>query len=223
MRKLIIISAVILTAGTANAMPQLYVSEKLAYGHFRLNNLTQYEPVFDVTIKGTEENDWAIGSRTAVGIQFDPASIMSEFRGELEFGIHSRAKFTTTNKSNPALTMQADMWPLSYGANIYYDLKVGVGLKPYIGAGLGWVRLSYTMDSDDVYGKGTETNFYWNFGLGVSYALTSHLDLDAGYRYTNYGQFKGSLNGYNALDGLVFNTKVDLTSHEILLGARYAF
>jgi outer membrane autotransporter protein len=111
-------------------------------------------------------------------------------------------------------------------ANFYYDFKTGTAFTPYVGAGLGvaWINQKvsstfrgWTAATDDV--SKTTTNFAWNLGAGVGYALTDNVTVDLGYRYTNFGDGKK----FSSTDGTInFQTK-DIQSHEALLGLRYQF
>ncbi len=68
--------------------------------------------------------------------------------------------------------------------NLYYDIPTGVGVRPYVGAGLGGVRF----EADDITlaafppTNGTSTLFAYNVTAGVTYSLTDSLRLLMGYR-----------------------------------------
>ena len=56
-----------------------------------------------------------------------------------------------------------------------------------------------------------DNTFTWQLGAGASYALTNNISLDAGYRYVDYGDFNE------------YDSKIDTTSNELYIGARYTF
>lgn len=99
--------------------------------------------------------------------------------------------------------------------NVYVDpdLDLGVPVHPYLGGGIGgaYVKLDTGDDAplsiDDEAGA-----FAWNLAAGLSYDVTEHITLSAGYRYL---RFKGVDTGDVDVD--------DITSHEILIGLRYIF
>ena len=99
--------------------------------------------------------------------------------------------------------------------NVYVDpdLDLGVPVHPYLGGGIGgaYVKLDTGADAplsiDDEAGA-----FAWNLAAGLSYDVTEHTTLSAGYRYL---RFEGVDTGDVDVD--------DITSHEILIGLRYIF
>lgn len=99
--------------------------------------------------------------------------------------------------------------------NVYVDpdLDLGVPVHPYLGGGIGgaYVKLDTGDDAplsiDDEAGA-----FAWNLAAGLSYDVTEHITLSAGYRYL---RFEGVDTGDVDVD--------DITSHEILIGLRYIF
>ena len=99
--------------------------------------------------------------------------------------------------------------------NVYVDpdLDLGVPVHPYLGGGIGgaYVKLDTGDDAplsiDDEAGA-----FAWNLAAGLSYDVTEHITLSAGYRYL---RFEGVDTGDVDVD--------DITSHDILIGLRYIF
>ncbi|MFX8906990.1 outer membrane beta-barrel protein, partial [Acinetobacter baumannii] len=79
-------------------------------------------------------------------------------------------------------------------ANLYVDIPVGLGLTPYVGAGIGaaWndlKGLDYTVNGRQVASEGgkSTTNFAWSATAGLAYAVTDSLLIDFGYRYIDAG------------------------------------
>jgi outer membrane autotransporter protein len=97
--------------------------------------------------------------------------------------------------------------------NVYVDpdLDLGVPVHPYLGGGIGgaYVKLDTGDDAplsiDDEAGA-----FAWNLAAGLSYDVTEHITLSAGYRYLRF-------------EGVDTGDVDDITSHEILIGLRYIF
>jgi opacity protein-like surface antigen len=106
--------------------------------------------------------------------------------------------------------------------NVYLDPDLGVPVHPYLGGGVGgaYVKLDTGDDAplrvDDEAGA-----FAWNLAAGLSYDVTQHVTLSAGYRYLRLEgtDFSASVAGVNT-DGVDVD---DVTSHEILIGLRYTF
>ena len=80
-----------------------------------------------------------------------------------------------------------DMWGGT--VNFFYDIPTSVRLRPYVGAGLGAVRL----EAHDVTlaafppTRGSNTLFAYKLMAGVSYALTDAWRLLLGYSFTGMG------------------------------------
>ena len=125
--------------------------------------------------------------------------------------------------------------------NGYADLGTWGGLTPYLGAGVGFARITnnasvaYTDALGNSYGPvlvnpvtGVATNYNFNqsssrssynfaYALmgGVTYSLTQNAKLDLGYRYLNLG----GAAGFASSTGSV--VKKDITAHEVRAGIRY--
>ncbi|GDX89921.1 hypothetical protein LBMAG45_17770 [Nitrospirota bacterium] len=64
-----------------------------------------------------------------------------------------------------------------------------------------------------------KTDFAWNVGGGVAYALTEHISLDVTYRYADLGK----ANWGASFTDVVRLTANNLHTNEFLFGARYQF
>ena len=110
-------------------------------------------------------------------------------------------------------------------ANVYYDFVGHSRFTPYIGAGLGWQKMSFDYDAsilrntDAVFAgdaqlvarraaAGTVTRleeelddnlFGYQLIAGVDYALTDHLAVGGKLRYTRFDDFDGGRNEYDQL------------------------
>ena len=130
---------------------------------------------------------WAIGMKnTEDAALFDigvGARLNDYLRADItgEFRPWGKTKFKKT-----ADNAKPDMWAMDAMANIYASYPVGRAFSLYATGGVGY---AYTKTDSwrGVYkGKG-KSNFAWNAGAGVEYALTDCLTLDFGYRYTDLG------------------------------------
>jgi opacity protein-like surface antigen len=110
-------------------------------------------------------------------------------------------------------------------ANAYVDLGTYSGFTPYVGAGIGgahvkWDTLRNTVDGITTEHEGADSwRFAWSLMAGASYCLTSNLQLDGGYRYTNIE--KGRMFEYAPVAGPGFDGGFDV--HEVRAGLRYSF
>ena len=103
-------------------------------------------------------------------------------------------------------------------ANVYYDLDLGIPLRPYVGGGIGAARVNVDADAGgllDVDDEGWA--FAWDLAAGLGYEVADGLELTGGYRYLRIEGTDFDVDGGGELD-------VDnYASHEVLLGLRYTF
>ncbi len=130
----------------------------------------------------------------AVGYDF------GQFRAEGEITYRS----TDLDEANGiAVTVDSDVSALSFMANGYYDHEMGNSpVTPYVGFGMGVVDSDLNITGATV---GSETNFAYQFMLGVGFEVTPNVVLTGGYRY------------FGVADSVVPN------SHELVFGGRFMF
>ena len=134
-------------------------------------------------------------------------------------------------------------------ANVWYDIDIGDAWTPYVGGGLGFIRvdqsdLSFDTDAlkdaltplaqgnqalgaalrglEDVEvptASATDTAFAWQLGAGVGYALSDTATLQLGYRLQAVDGLEFS--GRNAMVSTMAET--DLRVHFIEIGIRHRF
>ncbi len=161
-------------------------------------------------------DDDIMGGSIAVGASFKLPD--GHIRGEIELSQNSDVKDTFGSKNSPiSLKIETQ----SVMANAYYDIDTGTNIIPYIGAGIGFVRIKGT---ESVHIGNTkyetslkDTHFAWQLGGGTAVEMTRNILLDFGYRYIDYGHFKK----YN----MDYGEKVRLESsaHELYAGIRIMF
>ena len=104
-----------------------------------------------------------------------------------------------------------DEWETeSYMWNVYWDLSPYTWFTPYFSAGIGFTKMEFNYDLGGGYmdGSNKHTKFTWSLGGGISAQVTNRFNIDAGYRYYNFGNFKEA-------------KKVE--AQEIYGGVRYVF
>lgn len=160
-----------------------------------------------------------------------------QVRGELELGWNDDAKdsnnFAFKVKDTYTHKFATELSVYSAMLNVYYDIDMGTKFTPYVGGGIGLAHLKNKTKVTGSTPAGalnsgsseSENNFAWNIGAGVSYAVNSNVSIDAGYRYTDYGNVKEIVSQTVPGLGSPLNVdgKYDVTSHEFLIGARYSF
>jgi opacity protein-like surface antigen len=156
-------------------------------------------------------------------------------RGEFEVGYRPSlvAPHAATNPANgTVLSTTSHVRDWTTMLNAYADFDAGIGIKPYLGGGLGIGfnhvdTLTYAFNGTT---SGTEpgknkSSFAWSLMAGFSYAMTEMSNLDIRYRYLDAGKVESSgvvtlFNGYvSTFPGLSSHLK----THEITIGVRVGF
>lgn len=227
MKKILMIAlAFAFCANTAEARPAAYGQKTPDYAH-KKTSATTITPYFSVsaTYGKTDEkdlqkydlDDWgglrlAFGASTKAGIGSLRAEIEATVNSETEVEkyIVGQEKFDATLSSYSVL------------ANVYYDIDTNTKFSPYVGAGLGFGRLSlkweYTDFLSSEYTKETfkDSAFAWQVGAGFTYQLSATVNLDVGYRHMMYGDFEKK-------DSEGDKLKAKLDADEFSIGVRFAF
>jgi opacity protein-like surface antigen len=110
-------------------------------------------------------------------------------------------------------------------ASAYAEFAPESWIRPYVGGGVGVANLSLDSVEQRLPAGGTATfadnsewNFAWSVAAGVTLDVSEAVELDAGYRYVNFGDARtgtGSNGSHVTLDGV--------DGHELRLGIRYLF
>jgi opacity protein-like surface antigen len=141
--------------------------------------------------------------------------INENFRSDVTISYQADADVSATTAAGN--TTSTEVNGLSLMLNGYWDIAKLDMFTPYIGAGLGYARLSTPAQTTTggIANEGGETsdNFAWAMMLGGSYELNSEAAFDVGYRFINMGEFKQTTS-------TVYN---DLMVHEARAGFRYSF
>ena len=144
-----------------------------------------YSPPFDAT--GTHDQgtafSGAVGYRFAEGLRVE---------GELSYRENDLDEFTVrepgslaallppASRQDPAALdglrgtrpIDGDLSVVSLMANLYYDVDLGLGLKPYVGGGIGLSRISIaTSSSGRQLTDDDDTVFAYQLGAGLGYRI----------------------------------------------------
>ena len=159
----------------------------------------------DVTASGydvTTVDEDVAGFGVAVGVAHKNSNGI--LRAELEYSKNA-------NSTKPYGLIDFEVETQSVMLNTYYHLPTGTALTPYIGAGIGVSHVKGTADILGYSGNIKKTNFAWQAGAGISYDITDHFAIDAGYRYMDYGDFEK------------YDISLDTSAHEFYTGVRVSF
>ncbi|MFS8043423.1 outer membrane protein [Xanthobacter sp. AM33] len=96
-------------------------------------------------------------------------------------------------------------------ASLYWDVVTVAGFTPYLSAGVGFAINSLGAGPAAFGPGGNDWQFAWSAGAGLSYALSSEISFDLGYRYVDLGS--------PSYGGALFVG--DAAAHQVRLGVRY--
>ncbi len=141
--------------------------------------------------------------------------INQNFRSDVTFSYRPDAEVSATTSAGN--TTATEVNGLSLMVNGYWDIAKLDMFTPYVGAGIGYARLSTptqtTTGGIANEGGATSDNLAWALMLGGTYELNSEAAVDVGYRFINLGEFKQATS----------TTYDDLMVHEARAGLRYSF
>lgn len=189
----------------------VYVEPKLFYGFTVMDTTKGHYPGGKIK---SDDDDSVFGGGLAVGYNFNKR-FGAPIRAELEFSYFSEAESSFSKRGHKA-SQDLDIGTLF--ANAYWDFNNRTRFTPYVGGGLGvaFIDSEGKVDGRSLGSKDT-TNFAWNLGTGVGFAITDDLDISIGYRFAWLGDAKTKSRGaYQA-------KSEDIYMHQVNLGLRYTF
>ena len=176
-------------------------------------------------LSGQLETDTGFNVGAALGKRFN-----EHFRSELQL------TYRNSEVENMSLQNEGDnarghskVQLLAVMVNGYVDWDLGVGVIPYIGAGIGWGHL--WIDAKNGPGtvkskiEGDDSVFTWSLMTGGSYPVNDVLDVSLGYRYI--GTTKAKINSRTTSPIPENNgsrrLEAEYDAHELMLGLRFNF
>jgi len=209
------VAAVLMSAGAALAQDTRYVT-----GYLGISDMGDYDFDFFQTIpsvvvgQGTITTDTGLSYGLAVGMRVAP-----NLRAEVEL---SRTSNDTKEIGRP-FTEYDGSFDATFGmANLWYDIPVQGRLKPYVGGGLGFARVS----QDGKSGAGvtlvddSDTALAGQLGFGARIQVGDRGQIDIGYRYKTTADLDFSTTQVFIPTDL---TNGRYASHSILFGYSYSF
>lgn len=227
-------AVIFMAAPLALAQGGVYVAPKVMLSIQNIDSqgydLHKYFPDYR-RFMADESNKTGPGLGLAVGYDFGVQDY-GPFRAELEYLARSKASISLTdNMLDMVGNGEVSLLTQTIFANFYYDIPTeSVDWTPYIGFGLGLshfdaesrIRINdnnpWSMQQRHN-AKNSAWNFAWNLGGGFSFPLDNGIDLDLGYRYSDFGDIDFTLFGDRS--GVSLQNTVDSTAHELMLGLRF--
>ena len=165
---------------------------------------------------GRIDGGWAIGtSDTENAAVFDAgigARLNHYFSTDLtaQYRPWGKQKFSKDGESE-----KTDMYSMGAMMNVYASYPVWQMLSIYATGGVGYTY-NKTDTSALLKGKG-KSNFAWNIGAGIEYALTDCISLDMGYRFSDLGKARARVKATG--DSITEKVRYN----DIKLGMKYYF
>lgn len=211
MRKTLLLAGVacLLAANASAAELNPYVSGKLTYSDISYNGTN----VWKTGVGKDKLSDDVLGGSVAAGLSMMAPG--GTVRGELEYNLNGEAK-KSMGVTSANIPGEMKLRSQSLMLNAYYDINTNSAFTPYVGAGIGFAKVKAKLTSSVMNTNADSTKMAWQVGAGVAYALNDNVAIDLGYRYTDMGEYSKPL-------GVDNTYKLDVHSHEVLLGARYSF
>lgn len=156
-----------------------------------------------------------MGGAIAVGYYLSNLDSRVPLRAEIEYAARSNLN-ASWSRSLGTRKFEALFNVQTLQANLYWDIDLGMAIKPFIGGGMGmsFIYADYKLEGESSYSD-SSTGFAWNAGAGVAYDLNESVTLDLAYRFAGYGHAEARRQNRT--------TKNYMTANEFLLGLRLNF
>jgi len=188
-----------------------YLRGDLGYRINRIGSVDSTDPIISQSYDHTN----VIGGGVGYKYRFLRADVT------VDYGLRTKFEGTTaTSAFQPQYS--AYIQPITALGNVYFDLGTWYGFTPYVGAGAGGTRMSVIdyfnnaltfVPGQSKVGKWT---WSWAWMAGLSYQISQHWIVDAGYRHLSLGE---AVSGYDASGGVLGWNK--LSAQEIRVGLRF--
>jgi len=217
------ITKILLAAAVASAAaPAAFAASQPGF-YVGLGAGPDFMPDRDLTIDGTvggrtfsfpATSKWKTGWGVFItaGYQWD-----NGFRAEAEYSYREQ-KIEAFGR-NP---WSGTQWDNSLMLNLFYDIRTGTPITPYIGGGIGGAHVSwgdnFRPTGTSIIYDGSGVNFAWQGIVGASYAVTPRLDLTLDFR------IKGSGGDYSfPTTQNISADKFDYLTRTVVIGFHYSF
>lgn len=170
------------------------------------------ETPYDFTLFGVDTRNTRITGSIGAGYYFT-----DYFRGELNLGFLSNDRYDAVIGTE-TISAESNVW--SGMANVYADLGTFAGFTPYVGAGLGLLYASHSVDDSDpavpfeFHDRDTQYPLAYALNAGFAYQVAQNTKVDVGYQYLSAPDLE-----YVDVENLTIKKGVDY--HQFKLGLRY--
>ncbi len=198
-----------------------------------------------VNIEGRTDGSFGFNFGGAIGKR-----VHENIRGELQLSYRQNEVDRMPIKAQrpPA---QGNIGLLAIMANGYFDYDLGIGIVPYVGAGIGWGRLAVDVKNKSDFAGPLQTNvegndsvFAWALMIGGFYPISESIDLSLGYRYiaTTDADVNSTIRDIgegviappppnqtnpplvnDPTTGVARRLKIEFDAHEAIVGLRFKF
>lgn len=208
----------LLSAAAFASDPGPYLT--LGAGYMKVTDAKAFDPAGNAAI--TSEISYDAGYSVGGAIGYD---LGVNTRVELEVAYrHSDTDSLSTTAISDKYESDISIWSLL--ANVFYDIELPHGFKPYLGGGVGVAFVDLKQGdlirwgSQRLHGAtnaSSDTVFAYAVGGGVAYTVTPKVCIDAGYRYFATNDIDGSM----PAPPVTFRR--EFASHIAQLALRYKF
>lgn len=178
-------------------------------------------PGIGAFVVGRERREFATGALGA-GYAFD-----NGWRTEGEYSLRKKETFTSGSTRFPTSFNNHNVRSERVMFNVYRDIAIDAQWSAYGTAGAGVARLrssGWQGVSGREYIAASQNNLAYSLGAGIAYSPVEKVTFDLGYRYVDMGKTESGWNAFGNARGLQDEKmSLNLSSREIVLGARYAF
>lgn len=222
MKKIFLTSlAAVMTVSAASALELTpYAAVRGGYDRTVVNTdkltIVEGDETYTETMGNPMGNGFMLGAAAGVSIN---AHKYFDVRGEVEYTYNNGSAERKYVEDDENAKDKFDFDSHTVMLNAYADIKTGTAFTPYVGAGVGYSWNNLTLKDDGENTKFDDGAFAWQVGAGVSYAATDALSIDLGYRFMDVVGLEYS----KTIDEMNIKLKNDTYSHQVYLGARYAF
>ena len=156
------------------------------------------------------------------------------FRGEIQF-TYRESEVSDLSLRNEPDNASGHIGMLAIMTNGYVDWDLGIGVVPYLGAGIGWGHVEIEAKNKAAFQtriNGRDSVFAWSLMVGGSYPINEVLDLSLGYRYiaTTDPDINSNLTDpapppppILAATSVSRRLEAEFDAHEIVLALRFNF
>lgn len=177
---------------------------------------------FTITGPSLVENDYDLGFAGTLFVGFEVPDLYHgigmRLEGELGYAQASVDIHTVAGTPIASANSFGSTDAFTAMANVYADYALGA-LRPFIGGGIGVARVDF--EGHGVTGNlgvmdNTENGFAWQVSGGIGYDVTAAITVEAMVRYQE-------IQGVELVSATGPVSTIDLSSTQVLLGARFSY